>query len=122
MANMILTSECEQCIHSTINEEDRARVKVYCKVKDRTYYWGTCIPCDYKEKKKDDCIMIAKIKKLKSNALIPTKGSDESAGYDLYACIDKSIIINPHETKKLKLDWQYSHRKGILEQYLQEAN
>ena len=49
MANMIITSECEQCIHSTINEEDKARVRVYCKVKDKTYYWGQCIPCDYKK-------------------------------------------------------------------------
>lgn len=53
MADMIITSECEQCIHSTINEENRARVTVYCKVKDKTYYWGQCIPCDYKEIKKD---------------------------------------------------------------------
>ena len=47
MADMILTSECEQCIHSIINEENKARVKVYCGVKDKTYYWGQCIPCDY---------------------------------------------------------------------------
>lgn len=51
MAAMIITSECEQCIHSVINEEDKARVKIYCKVKDKTYYWGQCIPCDYKENK-----------------------------------------------------------------------
>lgn len=48
---MIITSECEQCIYSTINDEDKARVKIYCKVKDKTYYWGQCIPCDYKEEK-----------------------------------------------------------------------
>lgn len=51
MANMIITSECEQCIHSIINEEDKARVKIYYKQKDKTYYWGQCIPCDYKENK-----------------------------------------------------------------------
>lgn len=53
MANMIITSECERCIHSVINEEDKAKVKVYCKVKDKTYYWGQCIPCEYKETKKE---------------------------------------------------------------------
>ena len=53
MADMIITSECEQCIHSTIYEEDKARVKVYCNVKDKTYYWGQCIPCEYKEKRKE---------------------------------------------------------------------
>ena len=53
METMILTSECEQCIHSTINEEDKARVKVYCSVKDKTYYWGQCIPSEYKETRKE---------------------------------------------------------------------
>ena len=54
MANMIITSECEQCIHSTINEEDKARVKVYCNVKDKTYYFGQCIPCEYKKNKGEE--------------------------------------------------------------------
>lgn len=49
MANMIITSECEQCMNSVINDEDKARVRIYCRVKDRTYYWGQCIPCDYKK-------------------------------------------------------------------------
>ena len=53
MADMIITSECEQCIHSVINEGNKARVKVYLKVKDKTYYWGQCIPCEYKEKRKE---------------------------------------------------------------------
>lgn len=51
MANMIITSECIKCIHSTINEENKARVTVYCKVKDKNYYWGQCIPCEYMEQK-----------------------------------------------------------------------
>ena len=42
-----------------------------------------------------------KIKKLNPNAIIPTKGSIEAAGYDLYACIDKSISIKPQETVKI---------------------
>ncbi|MCM1254084.1 MAG: hypothetical protein NC321_14795 [Clostridium sp.] len=53
MENMIITSECEQCIHSVIDESDKARVKVYCNVKEKTYYWGQCIPCDNKEKRKE---------------------------------------------------------------------
>ena len=52
MANMIITSECEQCVHSAVNEENKARVKVYCKVKDKVYYFGQCIPCEHKEMKK----------------------------------------------------------------------
>lgn len=42
--------------------------------------------------------MEIKIKKIKENAIIPTKGSDGSAGYDLYACIDDDVLIKPHET------------------------
>lgn len=49
MANMIITSECEHCIHSTINENDKAKIRIYCKEKDKTYYWGQCVPCEYKE-------------------------------------------------------------------------
>lgn len=50
MAEMIITSECEQCIHSIINDVDKSRVKIYCNMRDKTYYWGQCVPCDYKEK------------------------------------------------------------------------
>lgn len=42
-----------------------------------------------------------KIKKLKPNAVIPTQGSPYSAGYDLYACIDEPVIIEPHTTMKI---------------------
>lgn len=42
--------------------------------------------------------MEVKIKKLNGNAVIPTRGSEKSAGYDLYACIEKSMFIKPHET------------------------
>lgn len=48
--SMIITSECEECIHSTINDIDKARIKIYCNMKDKTYYWGQCVPCEYKEK------------------------------------------------------------------------
>lgn len=46
---MIITSECENCTYSIINDMDRSKVKVYCKIKDKTYYYGQCIPCEYKE-------------------------------------------------------------------------
>lgn len=41
------------------------------------------------------------IKKLNKNAIIPTRGSRYAAGCDLYACIDKPVYINPHETVKI---------------------
>lgn len=34
-----------------------------------------------------------KIKKLKPSAKLPTRATDGSAGYDLYACIDAPLII-----------------------------
>lgn len=46
--------------------------------------------------------MNVKIKKLNSNAIIPTQGSSKAAGYDLYACLnanDASVAIFPHTTK-----------------------
>ena len=38
------------------------------------------------------------IKKLNENAVIPTYGSEFSAGADLYALSDEPIVIAPHET------------------------
>ena len=46
-------------------------------------------------------MMNIKIKKLNSEAKIPTRGSAFSAGYDLYACIEESVSIAPHATVKI---------------------
>lgn len=51
MSSMIITSECEKCVYATINNKDKAKVKIYYKIKDKTYYWGQCIPCEYMNKK-----------------------------------------------------------------------
>ena len=48
---MINTSECEDCIYGTIHEESKAIVRVYCSVKDKTYFFGQCIPCENKRKR-----------------------------------------------------------------------
>ena len=42
------------------------------------------------------------IKKLNEEAVIPTYGTEYSAGADLYACIDEDVTINPNETKLIK--------------------
>ena len=39
-----------------------------------------------------------KVKKLKEGALLPTRGSDLAAGYDLYACLTESAAIAPGQT------------------------
>ncbi|MBR4172897.1 MAG: dUTP diphosphatase, partial [Clostridia bacterium] len=41
------------------------------------------------------------IKKLKETAIMPTRGSEYAAGYDLYACIDGAVKIAPHTTEKI---------------------
>ena len=43
-----------------------------------------------------------KIKKINENAIIPTYGTEYSAGADLYACAEEDITINPGETKLIK--------------------
>ncbi len=39
------------------------------------------------------------IKKLDDKAVIPTYGSEYSAGADLYACLDEAVVILPGETQ-----------------------
>ena len=41
------------------------------------------------------------IKKLTSTAIIPTRGSEKAAGYDLYADTNNVVEIKPHKTKKI---------------------
>lgn len=45
--------------------------------------------------------MKIQIKKLKENAVIPTRGSALAAGYDLYACLDEAITIPAGKTVKV---------------------
>ena len=42
-----------------------------------------------------------KVKKVRDNAIIPTKGSNGAAGMDLYACIGSPTLIMPHQTVKI---------------------
>jgi dUTP pyrophosphatase len=39
-----------------------------------------------------------RVKKLREGALLPTYGSAEAAGADLYACLEGSLTIGPGET------------------------
>ena len=38
------------------------------------------------------------VKRLKVKAILPTYGSKESAGADLYACLDEDIVIEPGQS------------------------
>lgn len=39
-----------------------------------------------------------KVKRLSETAIMPTRGSEYAAGYDLCADIDETVVIYPHET------------------------
>lgn len=53
------------------------------------------------------------IKKLNENAKMPVRGSMAAAGYDVFACIDKTIELLPHTTEKIgtgiavEIPWGY---------------
>ena len=38
------------------------------------------------------------VKRLREDAKLPTYGSTEAAGADLYACLDNAVVIQPGET------------------------
>ena len=42
--------------------------------------------------------MHVNVKKLNDKAILPTYGSANAAGADLYACLDAPLTIAPHET------------------------
>ena len=54
------------------------------------------------------------LKKLNTTAIIPTYGSDESAGADLYASIDETVTINPGETKLISTGISLEIPKGLV--------
>lgn len=51
--NVINTSECEKCEYGTIEEISKAKIIVHCSDKNKTYYYGACIPCENFSKKKE---------------------------------------------------------------------
>lgn len=50
---VITTDQCETCVSGDIIEESKARIYVYCKLRDKTYFFGQCIACDDYKRRKD---------------------------------------------------------------------
>ena len=50
---MIITSECEKCIYGELYKVGKIE-KVHCAYKEKDYYYGQCIPCEHRQKKKDE--------------------------------------------------------------------
>jgi len=55
-----------------------------------------------------------KIKKLSDTAKIPTRGSEEAAGYDLYADIKQPLWIHPHTTEAVGTGVAVELPKGVF--------
>ena len=45
--------------------------------------------------------MLIQVQKLRPDATLPSAGSDQAAGYDLFACIDAPVEIAPHTTARI---------------------
>lgn len=52
------------------------------------------------------------VKKLRPRAILPTRGSAAAAGYDLYACLEESIVIPPHATAPVGTGLSMSFPEG----------
>lgn len=42
-----------------------------------------------------------KVVRLDEKAILPTRGSEKAAGFDLYACLDEPVGVLPHSTVKV---------------------
>lgn len=58
--------------------------------------------------------MKVNIKKLNENAIIPKRGSEQAAGYDLYANITEPVEIKPHTTVKIGTGLAVSVPEGFF--------
>lgn len=59
---------------------------------------------------------MVQIKKLREDAVIPTRGSEFAAGYDLCACLDgdEAVIIPPHHTVVLHTGLSFALPEGTF--------
>lgn len=56
-----------------------------------------------------------KFRKLNNNATVPTRGSNNAAGYDLYACLDTEYIVVPsHATVKIGTGLSFELPEGTF--------
>ena len=46
---IIIGKECGNCRYCTEMEDELGRAKIYCGKRDKTYWYGQCVPCEDKE-------------------------------------------------------------------------
>ena len=54
------------------------------------------------------------VKRLNDLAVIPTRGSNQAAGYDLYAATEYDIEIPPHSTVKIGTGLSFELPNGTM--------
>ena len=55
MTMIICGKDCEGCAHfSSIDDANPGRIKVYCDYSNRWRWFGQCIPCENKIKRRED--------------------------------------------------------------------
>ena len=55
---------------------------------------------------------VIRIKKLHPNAILPTYGTEEAAGADLYACLDEPVTVEPGKTAWIPVGFAMEGPKG----------
>ena len=59
--------------------------------------------------------MEIQIKKLRPEAILPTRGSAQAAGYDLYACLPEGeLVLQPGETRRINLGYALALPEGYF--------
>ena len=58
--------------------------------------------------------VMIRFRRVSDLARIPTRGSEKSAGYDLYAALDQPVLIEPHKTVKIDTGLQFEIPDGYF--------
>lgn len=51
---MITTDKCETCKYAEIDDSNKARITVYCKARDKKYFYGQRVPCEDRKEKSNE--------------------------------------------------------------------
>lgn len=55
-----------------------------------------------------------KIQRVREKAIVPSHGSNDAAGYDLYACLENPVSIRPHQTVLIGTGWAMEFPAGLV--------
>lgn len=58
--------------------------------------------------------MKIRVRRVSQTAILPTRGSRDAAGYDLYADLSEETVIRPHSTVKIDTGLQFELPEGYF--------